>query len=276
MLATAQDGVVAREQLLARGVSEHAIDHRVRTGRFVPLFRGVYALGHAALPDTGRIRAALLAAGPGAVASHRTAAALQRLIPSMPPFVEVTVAGSARRPRPMLVIHRTRHAPAAVTVAGLPVTAPLRTLADLAPAERGRACAEALVRNLVTEGELESARLLPPLAAAPTRSELEQRFLRLVWRSRLPRPRVNGTIGPYEVDFAWPAPRVLVEVDGFRAHGHRFAFERDRARDAELVALGYVVLRFTWRQIVHEPLVVAARVAQALALRADGNVARRA
>lgn len=274
-LATAQHGVLARDQLLARGVSEHAIDHRVRTGRLVPLFRGVYAIGHAALPDAGRIRAALLAAGPDAVASHRTAAALLNLLPAMPPFVEVTVPGSPRRARPGLVIHRTRIAPPVIELDGLRVTTPLWTLADLPRAERRQACAEALVRSLVTERELEAARLLPPQEAAPTRSELERRFLRIVRRAGLPRPRVNETIGPYEIDFAWPRQRVLVEVDGFRAHGHRFAFERDRARDAELVALGYVVLRFTWRQVVHEPLTVAARIAQALALRGDGNVTHR-
>jgi very-short-patch-repair endonuclease len=60
---------------------------------------------------------------------------------------------------------------------------------------------------------------------------------------------------------------VLVEVDGWRAHAHRLAFERDRARDAELVALGYVVLRFTWRQLRDSPLLVAAQIAQALAHR---------
>ena len=78
---------------------------------------------------------------------------------------------------------------------------------------------------------------------------------------------MNHTVGPYEIDFAWPAQHVLVEVDGWRSHGHRLAFERDRARDAELVALGYVVLRFTWRQLRERPLLVAAQIAQALAHR---------
>ena len=57
-LATHQHGVVGRAQLLALGVSEHAIDHRVRTGRFLALYRGVYALGHAALSDLGKLHAA--------------------------------------------------------------------------------------------------------------------------------------------------------------------------------------------------------------------------
>jgi hypothetical protein len=80
-LATLQDGVAARDQLITLGVSEHAIDHRVRTGRFIPVFRGVYAVGHAALSDVGRMRAALIAAGAGATLSLRSAAALHLLIP---------------------------------------------------------------------------------------------------------------------------------------------------------------------------------------------------
>jgi very-short-patch-repair endonuclease len=81
------------------------------------------------------------------------------------------------------------------------------------------------------------------------------------------RSQVNQTLGPYVVDFLWPDQRVIVETDGFRTHGHRAAFENDRARDADLHARGYVVLRFTWRQIVDEPLLVAARLAGALSLR---------
>ena len=276
-LATHQHGVVGREQLLALGVSEHAIDHRVRTGRFISVFRGIYAVGHAALSDSGRMHAALIAAGPGATLSHRTAAAVHKLVPSLPPFVEVTVAASPRRSRRGLVIHATKRPLSPIVIDDLPVTAPLRTLIDAAPGlpprELERACAEALVRNLVTSGDLEAARLVEPGRAAPTRSRLERRFLAVVREARLPRPLVNHTIGPYEVDFAWPHQRVLVETDGWAAHGHRLAFETDRTRDADLAAQGYVVLRFTWRQILDTPVLAVTRVAQALAIR-DGNVGR--
>jgi very-short-patch-repair endonuclease len=137
----------------------------------------------------------------------------------------------------------------------------------LSRAELERACADAMVRSLVTQDELEAARLLAPAEAAPTRSALERRFLGVIREAGLPRPEVNHTVGPYEIDFAWLEQRVLVEVDGWQAHGHRLAFERDRARDAELTAMGYVVLRFTWRQVRDTPLLVAAQVARALAHR---------
>ena len=132
------------------------------------------------------------------------------------------------------------------------------------------------MRNLVTEGELESARLLPPQAAAPTRSRARAASSDSCGDLRLPRPRVERRRSrPYEIDFAWPAHRVLVEVDGFRAHGHR-SRSSAIARGTPSSRRSATSSAFTWRQIVHEPLVVAARVAQALALRADGNVARRA
>jgi hypothetical protein len=127
----------------------------------------------------------------------------------MPPFVEVTTTTNPRRSRPGLVIHATRNPPPTVTVDDFRATAVLRTLSDLAPAltpaELERACAEALVRNLVAAAELEAARLVDADRAAPTRSRLERRFLALVREAGLPRPLVNHTIGPFEVDFLWSA-----------------------------------------------------------------------
>jgi very-short-patch-repair endonuclease len=86
-----------------------------------------------------------------------------------------------------------------------------------------------------------------------TRSELERRFLSLCRRHRLPQPEVNARVGPYETDFVWRDRGVIVETDGFRHHGDRAAFERDRARDSHLQSLGYRVLRFTYRQLRDAP-----------------------
>jgi very-short-patch-repair endonuclease len=69
---------------------------------------------------------------------------------------------------------------------------------------------------------------------------------------------VNVRIGPYEVDFLWREQALVVETDGFRHHGNRIAFESDRARDVQLHALGYRVVRFTYRQVREEPSAVAA------------------
>jgi very-short-patch-repair endonuclease len=101
-----------------------------------------------------------------------------------------------------------------------------------------------------------------------TRSEAERRLLSLIRDAGLPAPRTNVRIGPYEVDMLWPAARLIVEVDGYAYHASRAAFERDRARDAELQARGYRVIRITWRQIEATAHAVVARLAAALAIAA--------
>jgi very-short-patch-repair endonuclease len=93
-----------------------------------------------------------------------------------------------------------------------------------------------------------------------TRSELERLFRGLSRRRRIPAPEVNAHIGQYEVDFLWREASVIVETDSFRHHGHRAAFEADRARDADLQAQGYRVLRFTYRQVKDDPDSVLAAV----------------
>jgi very-short-patch-repair endonuclease len=98
-----------------------------------------------------------------------------------------------------------------------------------------------------------------------TRSEAERALLRLVLAAGLPEPRLNARVGAFMVDAWWPSRRLVVEVDGFRFHGTRRAFERDRRRDAELQAAGQRVVRVTWRQLRREPLAVAASLATLLA-----------
>ena len=95
-LATAQGGVVGHAQLLTFGLTRRAIGHRLGQGRLIVLHRGVDAVGHQALTDRGRGVAALLAAGPGAVLSHRAAAAFLFIVPALPAPLEVT-----RRPAPL-------------------------------------------------------------------------------------------------------------------------------------------------------------------------------
>jgi very-short-patch-repair endonuclease len=74
---------------------------------------------------------------------------------------------------------------------------------------------------------------------------------------RLPRPLVNQIVNGYEVDFYWPTHRLIVESDGAATHLTPTAFEQDRARDAYLTALGYRVIRITWRQLTERPREVA-------------------
>jgi hypothetical protein len=196
LLATHQDGIVERRQLIAIGLSAAAIDHRVRSGRLIVLYRGVYAVGHAAQSERGTLRAALMAAGPTAAHSHLTAAARWKLIPSMPQFVEVTVTRKGPRSRRGLRIHETQRPLEIRILDSLPLTAPLRTLTDLARTQSRkqleRMCAEALVMKLVTQDKLDAAGILDPYLAAPTRSEFERRFYAQLRKARLPRPIAEG------------------------------------------------------------------------------------
>jgi very-short-patch-repair endonuclease len=185
-------------------------------------------------------------------------------------------------------MHRVRSIdPAEIrTLHCIPTTTPARTLLDLArvlpPYSLERVVAEAQVRRLVTERDLEdqlernprrpgtrALRRIVNQEGGPafTRSEAERRMLRLVRAAELPPPQVNARLGRYEVDFLWREQRLVVELDSFRFHSPRARFERDRARDAALAAAGYTVIRVTWRQLLDAPEAVAARVAAAPTVR---------
>lgn len=278
-LATRRGGVVARHELLALGLSHAAIGRRVKAGRLHLIHRGVYAVGHEALTWHARGHAALLAVGGEAALSHASGAIAYRMRRNEGEPFEVTTRGRRPRSRPGLVIHSSCVLDVRI-FDGLAVTTPARTLLDLAAREDiSRTLAEAKVARLVTDAELRrelqrnpnhhgSANLARSIdTTEPTRSELERRFADLLRRAVLPMPRFNARLGRYEVDALWERERLVVEIDGWAAHGHRAAFERDRARDAELQARGYVVLPFTWRQVVDEALLVATRIAQVLARR---------
>ena len=215
----------------------------------------------AALLTCGVQRSALSVASAGGIWALRP----------KPPVVEVSTTANLRS-REGIIVHRVAKLEA-TTHHGLRVTTPTRTLTDLAARltahELERAINEALVQRLATPAELAAAlpsRSSRALLAEPdlTRSEAEQRLLELVRRAGLPRPRTNARVSAYEVDFVWPGQRLVVEVDGYAFHSTRAAFERDRARDADLTAAGYRVVRVTWRQIVDQPEAVVARLAAAL------------
>lgn len=290
-LAAVQNGLIHRCQLLAAGFSRSQIERLVRTGWLHPILPRVYAVGHPALAPLGREMAALLNLERDAVLSHRSAAVLWGIIPPSDDAVEVTVLGRDSRRRDGLVTYR------AADIDGrdvrlrdrLPVTAPARTVVDLAATAPldilDRALTEARVHGLVTNAELTAAldrcpgrtgtarlRALMRSERGPalTRSEAERRVRILVDRAQLPRPRFNVMLHGYLVDAVWDDFRLVLEADGYGVHGHRRSFEIDRRRDQVLAADGYIVIRVTWRQLAQEPMAVMARLAQALALRRSG------
>jgi hypothetical protein len=270
-LADEQHGVVSRAQLLARGLTAREIDRRVKARRLRRLHRGVYAVGHRALRVEGRWMAATLAVG--GVLSHATAAAAWDLRTTSARLIDVTVASrGGRERRAGLRIHRSGTlTPAQMTVyRGIPITTPARTIIDLARTLKDRPL-EHLIdladhRGLVDFRELGQANpaslqaVLSRYRPAPTRSELEERFLGLCDDHGIPRPETNTHIEGIEVDFAWRERRLIVEVDGYRYHRSPSRFENDREKDVTLTVKGWRVMRFTWVQLTEKPAWVAGAV----------------
>jgi very-short-patch-repair endonuclease len=269
-VAARQHGLVTRAQLLDMGLTPSGIQHRRARARLHGVHCCVYAVGCLVMTAHARALAAVLACGPDAVLSHRSAAGLWELVPA--PGTPVDVIAVGKRQHRGVVAHRSRTlAPGDVARRwGIPVTTPLRTLVDLADvvddATLDRAVNEALLLRLVRREDLAGARARAPgrqavtrlqpfveVEDAPTRSVLEDAFLALVERHGLPRPEVNQRIAGYEVDMLWRAERLVVELDGRAAHDRSQAFERDRERDAELMGAGFRVVRITWRRLREQP-----------------------
>jgi very-short-patch-repair endonuclease/predicted transcriptional regulator of viral defense system len=267
-LAKRQHGVVSRAQLIALGLAPWDVDYRVKVGRLHVLHRGVYAVGHPSVTGHGRWMAAVLACGPGAALSHRSAAALWDLRRSASPAIEVVVA---RRDRPRLrgITARTAAlAPHEVTRhERIPVTTVARTVIDLAAvvpidrveraleqAERMRlldfAALAALAERHARRPGVPALRALikaRAIADGVTRSELEADFLAFLAAHDLPRPEVNAKLhagGEFiEVDCLWRAQRLIVELDSWEYHHTRDARRRDVGRDRALHTQRWTSLR---------------------------------
>jgi very-short-patch-repair endonuclease/predicted transcriptional regulator of viral defense system len=275
-LAERQHGVVARVQLLAIGLSRHAIAHLLATGRLHRVHRGVFAVGHRKLTQGGRWMAAVLTAGQGAVLSHLSAAALWGMLPVRSGAIDVTTTAKKRGQKGIRV-RQAKLAPRDIrTRDGIPVTSPERTLLDLAathPNLLDRAIREAHYLRLTSltslteicnrnKGRAGSKALAQAIEDAdldkgPTREEFERRFRLFLKKHKLPIPlfnppiEINGiTIHP---DCLWPSRSLIVELDSRKAHATPQAFEDDRARDRALQAAGYRVIRITWRQLHRQP-----------------------
>lgn len=287
-LARRQHGLVARRQLVARGIGADAVRHRVDTGRLHRVHRGVYAVGHDLLTADGRALAALLAYGERATLTHHSAGAAWAVRASARAAIDVTLPYAAAA-RAGIELHRSRLPADEVTVLrGLRIATVARTLIDLAAVLDGaaleRALAEAEVRRLADRVALPEllaryprragTRALRELVAARradagvTRSALEERFVALVDAAGLPRPELNAALDAggrwVEADCAWRAERVAVELDGHAFHATRAAFERDRERDRALQAAGWRVVRVTWRQLDARAAAVLADLARLL------------
>lgn len=256
-------------QLRALGFEDGAIKHRVRRKQLRRVHREVYALGHRHLTRNGHFWAAVLAGGPGAVLSHRSAAALWEIRGSARAAVDVTTTRQ-RRSTKGITFHRGRLHPDDISeIDGIPVTSLARTLLDVADVIPQRQVEKALNQAELLQ-LLDLASLDACLSRANgrkgvtalkqaiedhtagltrTKSALEEMFLAFLRRHRFELPIFNEIRNGHEVDAHWPQHRLVVELDGRGFHSDRHAFEQDRLRDIDHQRAGDRTIRLTYRRL---------------------------
>jgi very-short-patch-repair endonuclease/predicted transcriptional regulator of viral defense system len=299
-IAGRQEGLVTTAQLRETGLTDEAISRWASVGRIHPVFRTVYALGNPARGPRARMRAASLAC-PGAVISHRSAAALLGFRKVAPVVIDLIPAVEHGRKIDGIKAHRVRFpGPSEVRqVYGILCTSVARTIVDLA-GTHGIEELRKVVEMAATERLLDVAEIDAVLARGPKRrgapalravldewrpvaetaryatfrSLFEAKLLPLVAAAQLPLPHFNARVRTaewiLEVDLLWPDQRFVVEADSRRHHALEVAFERDHKRTRELLAAGYRVLGVTWREAEREPEAVFAVVRRERERRGSG------
>jgi len=269
-IAGRQHGIVTRAELLDAGVTKAAIEARLASGALLPEYRGVYRVGHRAPSTEARYMAAVKAGGPGALLAGRSAAYLLGLLKGRPPEPTV-VTPMPRRVRGL----RTRTARwleqrDGTLVRGIPVTTVPGTLVDLASLlslpDLARACHEAGVKYGTTPRQVDAALGRRPNAPGAqglervlsgeqrvTLSALERTFLKRLEEAGLPLPVTNRAASGRRVDCRWPEHRLTVELDSYRYHRSRHAWEQDRRREREAYARGDQIRRYTHDDVFGDP-----------------------
>jgi very-short-patch-repair endonuclease len=250
----------------------------VEEGSLLRLHEGVYAVGH--LPQTreARYMAAVLACGPDAVLSHRSAADLLGIRENRRARIDVTAPGRRGRSPRGIDAHRDGALVAAdrTEVKGIPCTSVARTLLDFAAVEPIRelrkAVGEAEVKRILDKGAVRKlikrsrgrrgvARLRMVLdeihpETRRTRSYMERLFLEMCSRAGLPSPEVNVTLrvggDNFKPDFLWREAGLIVEADSRQFHDTDMAFLDDRRREQRLQLAGWRVAHCAWWEIEHE------------------------
>lgn len=292
--------VAGRAELVARGFPWTMIRSWLRTGRLVAVIRGVYSYGRDIETPQAAWRAALIAAGEGAVLAGRSACELWGLVRptgGIPSLIEIIRPGGcpvllrgispAMRRTRIRVFRRRLDRKEIRQKTGIRVTSPARALIDLAasaPATQvkfafleacrlklfGRPDVDYCFRKIT--GRRGAGKLRPLLASwvpelGRTRSVLEGLFL-LEWMTTgLEMPKVNVRVHGFEVDFYWPALGIVVELDGAAFHSGLIARQRDEARTRALEAQGLIVIRISFREMMDDPSRAIRRVSAALAER---------
>jgi hypothetical protein len=297
--ASRSHGVVTRAQLMAAGITRHRIQHAITGGELISRHPGVYHVAAAPRSWHQRVLTAVHAAGPGALASHRSAAALWDLDGSTRGVPEVV---TPRHLRSWAIELGRRHESKDLHLAGpvqrseIPCTGLTRTLVDLGavvPVERvQQAVDDAIRRRLCSWEDLLHTMVIHSRRGrngiGPLRAILEEcygtvvpdsRFNRLVERllvaSGLPHPTIEHVVRDPSgrelgrLDLAFEQELVGIELDSRRHHLNASAFEHDRARQNRLEVNGWLILRYTWLHYTRSPQQIVNDVGAALHHRAS-------
>ena len=291
--ASVQYGYITREQALDAGLSHHAIARLVREGHWVRDAKGLFRVSAVKQTWRGRLMAACLQAGPAAVVSHRSAAAVWRLDGFEPPrTIDITVPPGQRPRLPRACLHR-RLVRARSVREGIPVTPIPETILDLCAVSRNRdiplrALDDVRRRKLVSTWELErcleehSGRgqagsvlyrqlLERRLGRTPPGSIFSARVLDLLIDAGLPEPEAEVWVTidgrRYRIDLAYPRRKIAIECLGKIGHLNERAFEEDPARSNDFALDGWLQLFVTYRRYEERPRSVVAEVEAALAVR---------
>jgi very-short-patch-repair endonuclease len=282
-LATATHGVVTRDELRAAGITPAAIRGRLRKGSLIAEYRGVYRVGHRAPSDESRYLAAVRAGGTAALLSGLAAAHLLGLLKGPAPQPEISAPTNRRVPG--VRSRRVREPAAGITCRGVPVTSVPQTLVDIAArldeGTLARACHEAGVRFRTTPADVAAVLARRPNSPGArklrrilegetpvTLSRLESRFLAHLRGDGLPLPPwTNRDVGGRRVDCRWPEYRLTVELDSYRYHSSRYAWERDRQREREAYARGDDFRRYTHDDVFIRPARMLAELRARLSCR---------
>jgi predicted transcriptional regulator of viral defense system len=293
-VARDQHGLITLEQLEEIGISASSVRSRVETGSLHLVRVGVYAVGYRALSREQELMAAVLACGPGAALSHRSAVELWGLIKDPGGGIDITAPNRRGRAPKGIRAHRDGSLTFAdrTTVRGIPCTTVARALVDFAAVasiwELRKAISEAevlrildhrAVRALIRRcrGRRGIARLRMVMdeirpETKRTRSEMEREFLRLCERAGLPFPEVNVPLRVggrvQKPDFLWRDVGLILEADSRTYHDTDSAFQVDRKREQRFQLAGWHVSHCTWEQIFQEPAVLGEIVRGLLCRRA--------
>jgi very-short-patch-repair endonuclease len=269
-IATSQHGVATRAQLLAAGMSVKEIKGRLRKKALIRVHPGVYRVGHLAPSVEARYLAAVLACGEGALLSGPAAAHVWALLKGAAPVPEVTAPAKRRIPGVRTKRGRRGDARDATTHRGIPITTVPRTLVDLSSLlsldALARACHEAGVKYRTTPRQVDAVLAKRPSSpgagklrrvlrgeARVALSRLESRFLELLRDAGLPLPETNRPAGQRRVDCRWAEHRLTVELDSYRYHSSRHAWELDHRREREAHARGDEFRRYTHGDVFDAP-----------------------